>query len=218
MNKLLYQLSAKLPCRLIKLDSGPYLERYYLGQLFGVTFYLHRFVSSDTERHMHNHPWGWGRAIVLSGSYLEESVVDLCPHAGDSGCITRIKKIRWWNRVDGNWLHRISDAAPGTWTLFFHGRRVEVAAIVQGEPVYSPKGWGFLNIGTSIISRQAITSFTPYISTHNLEWWRHAALGEGIGREPLFDTSNHVARIVAGALAIGCIFTAAIASITGGAV
>lgn len=94
MSKLLFKLTARLPCRLIQLDSGPYLERYYLGTLLGVTFYLHRFVSSDTERHLHNHPWGWGRALVLAGGYVEESVHDICPHANDSGCIMQRKYIR----------------------------------------------------------------------------------------------------------------------------
>ena len=136
LNKLLYKLTALLPCRLIKLDAGPYLERYYLGQLFGVTFYLHRFVSSDSERHIHNHPWKWGASLIVAGNYLEERCVDICPSIEGSGCLTSVARRRWFNRFDGNTFHRISDAKPGTWTLFFHGPRVKVGGGL--------KGWGFL--------------------------------------------------------------------------
>lgn len=189
MNKLLYWLSGRLPCRLIELDSGPYLERYYLGQLWGVTFYLHRFVSSDSERHLHNHPWGWGRSLVLAGSYLEESVVDLCPHAGGgSGALICTRRVRWWNKVDGNWFHRISDASPGTWTLFFHGPRVTVtyfcnkwpSDIDGNDPHTTFKGWGFLE---SIDGETTI--FRPSPPSHNNRWWEIAEIGKQVGRVPL---------------------------------
>ena len=45
IHKLLFKLTAGLRCKLIDREGAPYLERYYLGRLFGVTFYLHRFVS-----------------------------------------------------------------------------------------------------------------------------------------------------------------------------
>lgn len=192
INELLYRLSARLPCRLIH----PYLERYYLGRLFSVTFYLHRFVSSDSERHLHNHPWGWGRSLVLSGSYSEESVVDLCPHAGRSGCVTRTTRVRWWNKVDGNWFHRISDVKPGTWTLFFHGKRVGVAG--------RPKGWGFLE---SVDSETTI--FRPFPSGAS-RWWETADTGKHIGRAPLVSTVS-VRSVALVALAIGSAATAALA-------
>ena len=172
MNKLLFKLTAYLPCRLIKLDSGPYLERYFLFQILGVTFYLHRFVSSDSERHMHNHPWRWGRALVLSGQYMEESVIDLCPHAGPSGAILKLRRIRWWNRINGNHFHRISCAVPGTWTLFFHGPR----SYVEDGPRL--KGWGFLE------NRNGQTVFVDVPPSINPEWWVTAPKGHDIERVP----------------------------------
>lgn len=179
MNKFLFWLTQFLPCRLIKLDSRPYLERYFVGQLFGVTFYLHRFVSSDSERHMHNHPWGWGRALVLSGSYVEESVIDLCPHASESGAILDRRYIRWWNRINGNHFHRISNAEPGTWTLFFHGPRLNVT--LAGGAV-KLKGWGFLE--REKFSTGHITVFHPYQSTSGLKWWTKAPKGRDADRVP----------------------------------
>lgn len=181
MNKLLFKLSSHLPCRLIALDAGPYLERYYVGKVLGVTFYLHRFVSSDTERHLHNHPWGWGRALVLSGRYTEESVLDICPQGAPSGCLIHRADVRWWNRVNGNSFHRISNAAPGTWTLFFHGPRLDV----YGNPLDGqrgavvPKGWGFLDSADS-----EVTVFRPYPSARS-RWWESAPKGRNVGRVPL---------------------------------
>jgi hypothetical protein len=159
MNRLLLWLSRNMPLRTIALDSGPYLERYFVGQWFGVTVYLHRFLSADTERHLHNHPWGWGRSAVLSGAYDEESVVDICPHM-PGGAVTVSRRVRWFNRVDGNHFHRISNAAPNTWTLFIHGPRQWVQ---RPDGVYVRKGWGFLENCT----------FVEYPSAAD-DWWLRA--------------------------------------------
>lgn len=172
INKLLYKLTSRLPCRIIKLDSGrPYLERYYLGCLRGVTFYLHRFVSSDSERHVHNHPWSRGGSLILSGGYIEERCIDISPTVEGSGCVTQFAKRRWFNRVDGNTFHRIHEAEPGTWTLFFHGSR----ATINGQL----KGWGFLErlFDNSVV-------FTVGVSSPS-NWWETAPTGNKVGRSPL---------------------------------
>lgn len=181
INRLLYKLTAGLPARLIKLDGVPYIERYYLGTLLGVTFYLHRFVSSDSERHLHNHPWTNGAALILAGGYVEERVIDLCPFT-DSGCITESKYKRWWNRVDCNTFHRISDAKRGTWTLFMHGQRVRLG---DGRL----KGWGFLGSAApwSHGKPNPVTVFTPYAGGEDkpeyARWWLDAPKGRDVGRE-----------------------------------
>lgn len=176
LNKLLFKLSGKLPARLIKLDDGPYLERYYIGQLLGVTVYLHRFVSSDSEEHLHNHPWSWGRALVLSGGYEEEVVTDLCPTTGPSGCVTATRRIRWWNRVDASHFHRIKNAKKNTWTLFMHGKRQRITLGMASRP----KGWGFLEASAC----GTATRFTPFSGT-SPKWWLTAPVGSASGREPL---------------------------------
>lgn len=178
INRLLYRLTANLPARLIKLETGPYLERYYLGRLFGVTFYLHRFVSSDTERHLHNHPWTWGRALVLSGGYDEEYVTDLTT-ATQSGCLVETRRISWWNRVNGNHFHRIANAAPGTWTLFFHGPR----AMIRCGMASKRKHWGFLQHGYAVGYHDCVM-FVPYPGRSS-DWWKEAPKGRDVGREPL---------------------------------
>lgn len=52
-------------------DRNPYMVRYILfrwAQLPRV--YVHKFLRSDDERALHNHPW-WFLSLVLRGSYLE---------------------------------------------------------------------------------------------------------------------------------------------------
>ncbi|WP_445364915.1 hypothetical protein ACJJJB_00140 (plasmid) [Microbulbifer sp. ANSA001] len=176
--RLLFWLSARLPCRLIPLESGPYLERYYLGQLFGMTFYLHRFVSSDSEKHLHNHPWEWGGSLILNGGYMEERAVDMCPVASSSGCLTEFKYRRWFNRVNANTFHRIHKAEPETWTLFVEGTRVMVGQ--------KRKGWGFFQQlrGFGEGEEGLITVFTPYPRSFG-NWWEGARRGGQAGRVPL---------------------------------
>lgn len=174
INKLLFKLSARLPCRQIRVDGKPYLERYYLGQLFGATFYLHRFLSSDQERHTHNHPWGWGRALVLCGGYDEEVATDLTTSAA-GGYLAETRRVRWWNRVDGSHFHRIANAKPGTWTLFAHGPRV----MIDRGHVTQPKGWGFLSrSGNAVV-------YLPFPSAAS-DWWLTAPKGRDAGRVPLY--------------------------------
>ena len=182
LQKLLYRYTAKLPCRLIRNeDDSPYLERYYIGKCFGVTFYLHRFVSSNAEKHLHNHPWKWARAVVLSGSYGEEVALDLCPAAtppGGSGCITTARKIRWYNKINGNHFHRIVSPSPGTWTLFFHGEREQI----KNGDKHVDKGWGFLEnyYGVGVHN---VTLFRPFPANFP-GWWETAPVGAESAREP----------------------------------
>lgn len=118
VNRLLYSLAGNLPCRIISDNGKPYLERYYIGTLLGVRFYLHRFVGSDPDRGLHDHPWPWAGSVVLFRHYLEETRNGL-------------RKVRWLNWLTGDSFHRvILDGGP-CWTLFFH------------RAAYT-KPWGFL--------------------------------------------------------------------------
>lgn len=175
INRLLYAITARLPCRLIMVNGDPYLERYYVGKLFGATLYLHRFVSSDSERHLHNHPWKRGFSIMLAGAYFEEYVVDLCSSA-PNGCLTETNKIEWYNSVNGNHFHRISAAEPGTWTLFGHGKRQRIRVGATSMA----KGWGFIENG----------AFQDHPSSTDTAWWLTAPKGAEAGRV-LLDRNPH---------------------------
>ena len=153
--KLLHRLSARLPCRFIDGEHGePYLERYYLLGAFGWHAYLHRFVDSDPDRGLHDHPWRRAVSLVLSGGYEE-----LRPRAPGSGEIVR-RRLRPWrlNFLKGEDFHRVvlREGRPA-WTLFMHGPRI--------------KGWGFLqNGGFRIMARDA-SEF------RHRNWWQSAPRG-----------------------------------------
>lgn len=130
----LFWLTAKLPCRIISDGDTPYLERYYLCTLFGVRYYLHRFVGSDPARGYHDHPWPWAISIVLSSYYWD---------ARRSG----VRRVAWFNWLLGDSFHRVilpqkdvrhwvdgklvTKADIPCWTLFFHSAKYV-------------KPWGFL--------------------------------------------------------------------------
>lgn len=139
IEKLLYWFTGRLPCRIISDDGKPYLERYYLGTLLGVRFYIHRFVGSDPARGLHDHPWPWAGSLVLSGWYLEErrgteqhAVTKVMAALNGTTGVVRAK-VRWFNWLTGDSFHRVvlPDNGAHCWTLFFH------------RAAYT-KPWGFL--------------------------------------------------------------------------
>jgi len=175
LNRFLFWLSGLLPCRLIQRNPGePYLERYLLGHVFGVTFYLHRFVSCDGDEEVHNHPWARAAAVVLKGGYSEEVVEDLMPFAGPSGCLTNTRRVRWFNYIPGNHFHRIARVDPFTWTLFMHGER----QMRDGRH----KGWGFLRGAPTYLNPGTV--YTPH-PQGNLLWHLEAPRGRDSARASL---------------------------------
>lgn len=129
--KKLYCLTENLPCRLITVSEKPYMERYYLGKLCGFTFYLHRFVSADGDREVHDHPWRFAMSFVLCGSYLERRLVNM-NHRSADGVDARVRRVRIGipNVLLATSFHQIVSVRPNTWTLFMHSR--------------PSKKWGFL--------------------------------------------------------------------------
>lgn len=125
--RLLYWYSGRLPCRVICTPAGPYLERYFLFQAWGRTFYLHRFVASDPEAEgVHNHPWQRAWSFLLVGGYWEvrESVDGF----------RWLRWVRWFNSLDAGTLHRV--VVPWgrqVWGIFVHTEVI--------------KPWGFYKRG-----------------------------------------------------------------------
>lgn len=161
----LFNISGNLHCRLIKINGRPYIERYYLGTIFGVTFYLHRYLDPDGDRDRHDHPWLWSVGIPLTGGYTEERVRWLDPKHGPV-CVMR--KIRWLmpNFIMAAAAHRIASVKPNTWTLFFHYKRV--------------KGWGFFKHtpGTPGVL------YHQHLSATSESWPLWTPLGRYVAREP----------------------------------
>lgn len=123
-HRLLLWITARLPAREIRGEHGdPYLERYYVFSLRGWNVYIHRFLASDPDRGLHDHPWENSISLVLSGGYRELRTYSY-----------RILRPGYLNRIRGHDFHRILlDPGREAWTLFLHGPRT--------------KGWGFQRNG-----------------------------------------------------------------------
>ena len=106
-------------------DTGVYLQRWFVvprNPLFNV--YLHRFLGSDDDRALHDHPWA-SLSVFLSGWYLEFT---------SSGVRRRVAGDLV---LRGPWTaHRIALplGAPAV-TLFLTGPRVRTWGF------HCPQGW-----------------------------------------------------------------------------
>jgi len=157
MANLLYWLTGFLPLRVISDDGTPYLERYYLFTLLGYVFYVHRFVGSDPDRGLHDHPWRRAFSIVLSGHYLE---------------LTRYgyRRVRWFNTITGDTFHRVVLPSRNV-PLSFYPNGVEPCYTLFFHTAKKAKPWGFLR--DTVFKNNSI--YTPYEhSGKSREWWKTA--------------------------------------------
>ena len=121
-------------------DGSPYLTRTVLwgddclndhtGALMHA--FVHEIHSADGDRHMHDHPWAWAVAVVLSGGYEED-------RTGTQGSAHRVRL--GYVAGDCNVLHpgvyhSIVSVLPNTVTLFLAGREVsDWGFLVEGQHV-----------------------------------------------------------------------------------
>lgn len=115
MERFLTWLTDRLPARLIQDRGVNYMIRFYLFTLFGRRFYIHKFLASDPDRGIHNHPWRKAWSFILLGWYFEE----LRGLASEKG--RRVRKVRWFNTLVADTSHRvILPSDEPVWTLFVH--------------------------------------------------------------------------------------------------
>jgi len=152
---LLFRITGRLPCRFIDGEQGePYLERYYLFGAFGWHAYLHRFVDSDPDRGLHDHPWSRAVSLVLTGGYDELRSAHGEPRRAEARFVAPWRL----NFLRGEDFHRVvlRDGRPA-WTLFIHGPRV--------------KGWGFIQNGELRTMAKDASEF------RHRDWWKRALSG-----------------------------------------
>lgn len=172
MNKLLYWISGLMPCKIIKGDEGqPYLERYMVarwGKNGEHTIFLHRFLDSDPDRGVHDHPWD-SKSLILAGGYNERRLIN---ENGIEKIIVRDIKPLSINKIGKNDFHQIilKDKTPA-WTLFYHGDRV--------------KHWGFQYYETNKDGSMNKKDFMPFKDQTNVEerWELSASLGKNTARQ-----------------------------------
>ena len=89
MHDILTAVTATRPCKTIQINGQDYLRRYYVGtQVAGNDVWLHEFLSSDGERHLHSHPFT-ARSIILMGGYTEELPGYTEKHKPNPGSLSR---------------------------------------------------------------------------------------------------------------------------------
>lgn len=168
--RILYRFTGNLRCRIINGNHGePYLERYHLFRLpGGGGVYIHRFIDSDPDRGLHDHPWKGAVSLILSGSYKELRLEKI-------NNISRItdRVLNAWrlNLIHGDDFHRIvMHSKTPVWTLFAHTSKY--------------KDWGFLSV-----SEDGKTDYTPHDKATNETdhrlWWKNAPRGKYVERAAL---------------------------------
>jgi hypothetical protein len=163
IGKLLELIASKLsPPRVIYDRAGvsPYLSRWYLlgrptmpdgshpfdpdgsprsgirdpDRPFAV--FLHKFHRGDDDVELHNHPWTWSIALILSGGYREEYRRGA---REGGGCVfVRTMGPLSVNVIHHDTFHRVELLEKDAWSLFVAGPR--------------EKSWGFWNRATGIFT------------------------------------------------------------------
>jgi hypothetical protein len=112
-------------------DGQRYLERrYVIPRNSHLNVYLHKFLKSDEDEALHDHPWNWC-SIILRGGYTE--------HRSDGSSRRRagsivVRKPEVAHRVQLDWGNAWCRELP-VWTLFITGPK-------QREwGFHCPRGW-----------------------------------------------------------------------------
>lgn len=135
LGRCLSKLAAHLPSRHLSGRQGLYLSRYTVARLGLVRVYLHEIHRGDEDPELHNHPWRFALAWILSGGYAEER-----REIDGEACTVRARTFRpgHLNLIGADTYHRLSEVRPSTWTLFVVGPRVQ--------------DWGFWNRRTGEVT------------------------------------------------------------------
>lgn len=140
VEKICEKLASKLDKRVIhRSDGKPYLERYYILRSTKYKYipgiYLHKFLSSDEDPELHNHPWGSSMSIILTGGYKEERrYEEVHNNEVNRYVVTEYVTPGSLNFIKKNDFHRIDLLKEYAWTIFFSGNREQ--------------DWGFWNKDT----------------------------------------------------------------------
>ncbi|WP_454752194.1 hypothetical protein [Cupriavidus necator] len=166
IRRLLLAYSARRPVKIISDGDRPYLERYFVCALFGIRIYLHRFVGSDPDRGLHDHPWRWALSLILLGWYYEATRRGM-------------RAVHWFNFLTGDTFHRVI-LSPGPLRGIHTPREVWSLFVVPAKDV---KPWGFLRDKGQL--GQVFMPFDYGPSGKPAHWWKHAPKGrDHVGRQP----------------------------------
>lgn len=99
------------PSKIIGPEHDPYMLRWHIFRV-GVLprIFLHKFLRSDYDRALHNHPW-WFVSVLVRGQYMEHTVNSVIHRRAPS---IAFRPISHRHRV------KLVEEQP-CWTLFFTG-------------------------------------------------------------------------------------------------
>ena len=105
---------ARAPDFIIGGKDNPYMKRWWViprNRWFNI--YLHKFLRSDDDRALHDHPW-WNASYLLKGEYVEHQI-----RAGGVHVATRYRagQVKFRRAIAA---HRIEIDQP-CWSLFITG-------------------------------------------------------------------------------------------------
>jgi hypothetical protein len=65
---------SRRPDFIVGTEDGPYLHRWWiLPRNRWLNVYLHRFLRSDDDRALHDHPWP-SLSVIMAGEYVEHTI------------------------------------------------------------------------------------------------------------------------------------------------
>jgi hypothetical protein len=114
---------------IVNCEREPYLLRWYIFKTRWVSLFLHKFVRSDEDRALHDHPWAFLVIPIWRGYMEHNEIVADAPvpggvHRWDNK--TRVLPFigtRYRNELYRHRVELLTDAAGKplpAWSLFFH--------------------------------------------------------------------------------------------------
>lgn len=135
------------PDMIIGPENEEYLHRWYvIPRNREENIYLHKFLRSDDDRALHDHPWSWNFSWLLDGCY-DEQTFDGDSNLDEDGigfyrADGSLPGKKMTARLEGDWVTRIGPAphrvvlrGSAVWTLFITG------PVMRKWGFYCPKGW-----------------------------------------------------------------------------
>lgn len=98
--RIIARVTRRAPDFVIGSAEDPYLLRWWIiprNKVFNI--YLHRFMRSDEDRALHDHPWS-NLSILLRGCYAEHTI-----RAGGINVRTERQAGQWKLRLFGTMAH-----------------------------------------------------------------------------------------------------------------
>lgn len=112
--------------------NGDYLHRWYViprNPYFNI--YVHKFMQSDEDRALHDHPW-YSVSVLLKGEFIEHSLKGV-RHIPRIAPVFRTAKF----------AHRLELVKGPAWTIFITGPRIREWGFL------CPKGWRHWSLFTN---------------------------------------------------------------------